>query len=99
MFVYQAKESSLDINQYTDEMKIKKIFESEKREISYKLEDKWRGPLLQNMCYINNDYFLKIKCSLVFPNILLTSIDNFTADLQKILGISKNQDLFSSLKE
>ena len=98
MFVYQAKENSLDINQ-NNETKIKNIFELEKREISYKLEDKWKGPLLPEMYYINYDYFLKIKCSLVWPNILLTSIDNFTADLQKLLKISKNEDFFCSLKE
>ena len=99
MFVYQAKESTLDINKNTDEANIKRIYESEKREISYKLEDKWRGPIEQKFFYINNDYFLKIKCHTVVNDILLTPIDNFTADLQNILRISKNQNFFSSLKE
>ena len=101
MFIYQAKESSLDINKNTDEINIKSRYESEKREISYKLEDKWRGPLdqRQQFFYINNDYFLRIKCFQVVPNLLLTSIDNFTADLQNILRISKNQNFFSTLKE
>ena len=99
MFVYQAKESSLDINKNTDEINIKKKYESEKLEVSYKLEDKWRGPIEQKLFYINNDYFLRIKCHQVVPNILITSIDNFTAELQNILRISKNQNFFSSLKE
>ena len=99
MFIYQAKESSLDINKNTDEINIKKKYESEKIEVSYKLEDKWRGPIEQKLFYINNDYFLRIRCHQVVPNILITSIDNFTAELQNILRISKNQNFFSSLKE
>ena len=101
MFVYQAKESTLDINKNTDEENIKKIFETENRELSYKLEDEWKGPIdiEQNLFYINNDYFLKIKCHRVTNNILLTPIDNFTADLQNILRISNNQNFFSTLKE
>ena len=101
MFVYQAKESSLDINKNTDEINIKNKYESEKREITYKLDDKWRGPIdrEQRLFSINNDYFLNIKCSQVLHNILLTTIDNFTADIQKILRINKNQNFFSSLKE
>ena len=99
MFIYQAKENSLDVNKNTDEINIKNRFESEKREVTYKLEDKWKGPIEKGMFYINNDYYLKIKCSQVLPNILLTSIDNFTSEIQNILKISKNQNFFCSLKE
>ena len=101
MFIYQAKESSLDINRNTDEINIKKKYESEKLELSYKLKDKWKGPepKEQGIFYINNDYFLKIKCSHVLNNILLSTIDDFSSYIQKILRISKNQNFFSSLKE
>ena len=99
MFIYQAKESKLDINKNTDEANILKCFENEKREISYKLEDKWRGPAGNGMFYINNDYFLKIKCFKALNNIYLTSIDNFTSEIQNILRLSKNQNFFSTLKE
>ena len=100
MFIYQAKESSLEINKNTDEINIKKAYESEKRVLSYRLEDIWRGPSLDQIkASISNDYFIKIQCYKVWNNILLTSIDNFTADLQNILRISKYQNFFSSLKE
>ena len=100
MFIYQAKESSLEINKNIDEINIKKAYESEKRELIYKLEDIWKGPSLnKENVFICNEYFLKIKCCRVLNNILLTSIDNFTADLQNILRITKNQNFFSSLKE
>jgi len=101
MFVYQAKESSLDVNKNTDEINVRQKYESENREISYTLEDKWKGPIEgeQKLFYINNDYFLKIRCHHVLNDILLSPIDNFTADLQNILKISKNQNFFTSLKE
>ena len=101
MFVYQAKENSLDINKNTDAINIKNKYISENRVVTCRLEDKWRGPIdrEQKVFYISNDYFLNIKCSQVVHNILLTSIDNFTADIQKILRINKNQNFFSSLKE
>ena len=98
MFVYQAKESSLDINKNTDEENIKKKYEEEKG-IIYKLDDVWKGPANPNMFYISNDYFLKIKCYRVEHDILLSPIDNFTTDLQKLLKISNNQNFFSTLKE
>ena len=98
MFVYQAKESSLDINKNTDEENIKKKYEEDKG-IMYKLDDIWKGPNNPNMFYIKNDYFLNIKCYRVEHDILLSPIDNFTADLQNILRISKNQNFFSTLKE
>ncbi len=101
MFIYQPKESSLDINRNTDEINIKKKYESEKLELSYKLKDKRKGPepKEQGIFYINNDYFLKIKCSHVLNNILLSTIDDFSSYIQKILRISKNQNFFSSLEE
>ena len=101
MFIYQAKESTIDVNKNTDELNIIKSFEKDKREISYKLEDKWRGPpgSDRDIFYINNDYFLKIKCYRTLNNIYLTSIDNFTSEVQSILRISKNKNFFSSLKE
>ena len=98
MFVYQAKESSLDINKNTDEENIKKKYEEDKG-IIYKLDDIWKGPQNSNMFYIRNDYFLTIKCYRVEHDILLSPIDNFTTDLQNILRISKNQNFFSTLKE
>jgi len=98
MFVYQAKESSLDINKNTDEENIKKKYEEDKG-IIYKLDDIWKGPQNFNMFYIRNDYFLTIKCYRVEHDILLSPIDNFTTDLQNILRISKNQNFFSTLKE
>ena len=106
IFVYQAKESTLNINQITDESNIKERFDKENIEINYKLDDKWKGPIdhdendiSRKAYYINNDYFLKIKCKKVYNNILLSSLDNFTAELQKILKISNNECFFSTLKE
>ena len=97
MFIYQAKESSLDVNKNTDELNILK--KMEKRDLfSYKLEDKWKGPTKGNFYIISNDY-LKIKCFKPLNNIYLTSIDNFTSEIQNILRISKNNNFFSSLKE
>ena len=98
MFVYQAKESSLDINKNTDEENIRKKYEEEKG-IIYKLDDIWKGPLNSNMFYIRNDFFLNIKCYRVEHDILLSPIDNFTTELQNILKLSKNQNFFSTLKE
>ena len=98
MFVYQAKESSLDINKNTDEENIRKKYEEEKG-IIYKLDDIWKGPNNSNMFYIRNDFFLNIKCYRVEHDILLSPIDNFTTDLQNILKLSKNQNFFSTLKE
>ena len=106
IFVYQAKESTLNINQITDESNIKERFEKESIEINYKLDDKWKGPIdhdekgiSKKAYYINNEYFLKIKCKKVYNNILLSSLDNFTAELQRILKISNNDCFFSTLKE
>ena len=106
IFVYQAKESTLNINQITDEANIKERFNKENTEINYKLDDKWKGPIdydennpSKKTYYINNEYFLKIKCKKVYNNILLTSLDNFTAELQRILKISNNESFFSTLKE
>ena len=106
IFVYQAKESTLNINQITDESNIKERFEKENIEINYKLDDKWKGPIdhdengiSKKAYYINNEYFLKIKCKKVYNNILLSSLDNFTAELQRILKISNNDCFFSTLKE
>ena len=100
-FVYQARESTLNINKITDESNIKEQF----TEVSYKLEDKWRGPIDNDennrgrAFYINNDYFLKIKCRRVYNNLLLTTLDNFTSEIQNILKISNNGNFFSTLKE
>ena len=106
IFVYQAKESTLNINQITDEANIKERFNKENTEINYKLDDKWKGPIdydennpSKKTYYINNEYFLKIKCKKVYNNILLTSLDNFTAELQRILKISNNESFFCTLKE
>ena len=106
IFVYQAKESTLNINQITDEANIKERFSKENTEINYKLDDKWKGPIdydennpSKKTYYINNEYFLKIKCKKVYNNILLTSLDNFTAELQRILKISNNESFFCTLKE
>ena len=105
IFVYQAKESTLNINKMTDEDNIKDIFTKEKTELIYKLDDKWRGPIdneeniNKKSFYISNDYFLKIRCQRVYNNILLSTLDNFTAELQKILKISNNDNFFSTLKE
>ena len=101
-FVYQAKESTLNINKITDENNIKEQF----TELIYKLDDKWRGPIdndennnSRRAFYINNDYFLKIKCRRVYNNLLLTTLDNFTSEIQNILKISNNGNFFSTLKE
>ena len=105
IFVYQTKESTLNINKMTDENNIKEKYIKENSEISYRLDDKWKGPIDweenngKKMFYINNDYFLKIKCKKVYNNILLTSLDNFTAELQRILKISNNESFFCTLKE
>ena len=106
IFVYQAKESTLNINQITDEANIKERFNKENTEINYKLDDKWKGPIdydennpSKKTYYINNEYFLKIKCKKVYNNILLTPLDNFTAELQRILKISNNESFFCTLKE
>ena len=105
IFIYQAKESTLNVNTITDENNIKEGFIKNKSEISYKLDDKWQGPLDQEednnkkAFYINNNYFLKIKCKKVLNNILLTTLDNFSADIQNILKISNNANFFSTLKE
>ena len=106
IFVYQAKESTLNINQITDEANIKERFNKENTEINYKLDDKWKGPIdydennpSKKTYYINNEYFLKIKCKKAYNNILLTPLDNFTAELQRILKISNNESFFCTLKE
>ena len=106
IFVYQAKESTLNINQITDEANIKERFNKENTEINYKLDDKWKGHIdydenntSKKTYYINNEYFLKIKCKKAYNNILLTPLDNFTAELQRILKISNNESFFSTLKE
>ena len=106
IFVYQAKESTLNINQITDEANIKERFNKENTEINYKLDDKWKGPIdydennpSKKTYYINNEYFLKIKCKKAYNNILLTTLDNFTAELQRILKISNNESFFCTLKE
>ena len=105
IFVYQAKESTLNINKITDENNIKEKYLKENSEISYRLDDKWKGPIdweennSKKMFYINNDYFLKIKCKKVYNNILLTTLDNFSNEIQNILKISLNGNFFSTLKE
>ena len=105
IFVYQAKESTLNINKMTDENNIKEKYIKENSEISYRLDDKWKGPIdweennSKKMFYINNDYFLKIKCKKVYNNILLTTLDNFSNEIQNILKISLNGNFFSTLKE
>ena len=102
IFIYQAKESTLNVSTFTDEINIKEKFEKENIEVSYRLEDIWRGPNDNNnkdIFKINNDYFLKIKCKRVYNNILLSTIDKFTADIQNILKISRNENFFSTLKE
>ena len=101
LFIYQAKDTNFNINIFTDEINIKSNLEKD-NEISYRLEDKWRGPNDINnkdIFNINNDYFLKIKCRRIYNNILLTTIDKFTADIQNILKISTNENFFSTLKE
>ena len=107
IFIYQAKESTLNINRITDESNIKDKFKNDNIELNYKLEDLWRGPIdrdednniSKKVFYINNDYFLKIKCKRVLNNILLSTLDNFTDELQRILKISNNDNFFSTLKE
>ena len=105
IFVYQAKESTLNVNKITDEKNIKEKFLKENSEISYKLDDKWMGPtdieenISKKTFYINNEYFLKIKCRRVLNNILLTSLDNFSNEIQNLLKISNNGNFFSTLKE
>ena len=105
IFIYQAKESTLNVNTITDENNIKEGFITNKSEINYNLNDEWKGPIDQEednnkkAFYIYNKYFLKIKCKKVLNNILLTSLDNFSADIQNILKISNNANFFSTLKE
>ena len=102
IFIYQAKESTLNVSTFTDEINIKEKFDKENIEVSYRLEDIWRGPNDNNnkdIFKINNDYFLKIKCKRIYNNILLSTIDKFTADIQNILKISRNENFFSTLKE
>ena len=105
IFIYQAKESTLNVNTITDENNIKEGFIKNKSEINYNLNDEWKGPIDQEednnkkAFYIYNKYFLKIKCKKVLNNILLTSLDNFSADIQNILKISNNANFFSTLKE
>ena len=105
IFVYQAKESTLNINKMTDENNIKEKYIKENSEVSCNLDDKWKGPIDseenngKKMFYINNDYFLKIKCKKVYNNILLTTLDNFSNEIQNILKISLNGNFFSTLKE
>ena len=107
IFVYQAKENTLNVNKITDENNIKEKFLLENKELIYKLDDKWRGPIYNDenningkkSFYINNEYFLKIKCRRVLNNILLTTLDNFTNEIQNILKISNNSNFFCTLKE
>ena len=105
IFVYQAKESTLNINKMTDENNIKEKYIKENSEVSCNLDDKWKGPIDseenngKKMFYINNGYFLRIKCKKVYNNILLTTLDNFSNEIQNILKISLNGNFFSTLKE
>jgi len=105
IFVYQAKESTLNINKMTDENNIKEKYANENSEISYRLDDKWKGPIdseennSKKLFYINYEYFLKIKCKKVYNNILLTTLDNFSNEVQNILKISDNGNFFCTLKE
>ena len=104
IFIYQAKESTLNVNTITDENNIKEAFIKNNSEVTCNLEDKWKGPNdkeenNKKAFYIYYDQSLKIRCKKVLYNIFLTTLDNFSNDVQNILKISNNSNFFSTLKE
>ena len=94
MFIYQSKENSLEVNKTFEDLNLVR----ETKDIKYKLEGEWGGAVNHND-YEIKDGFLVIKYKFNLPNILLSSIDNFSNDVQKLLKFKNAGSYFNSLKD